>query len=184
MAEATGAACPARPAGAGADLVRLDGAGAEVQRLRAAVLRIRVAPGQRGFVTEAVETLPRADADPRRTPFAVLVGGEPAGFGIIDRGGALAEVSGVAADTARAVLLRAFYLAPEWQGRGVGRRACAGIDPLVRDVHPGAAEVFVFVDEGNRAAERAYAAAGFAPVATRPRDPAGGVRTVMRKPVA
>ncbi|KII00146.1 GCN5 family acetyltransferase [Streptomonospora alba] len=183
MAEATEDTGAART-DAAVDLVRLDGSGPEVERLRAAVLRIRVAPGQRSLVTEAVETLPRADADPGRTPFAVLVGGEPAGFGIIDRGGALADLAGIAADTARAVLLRAFYLAPQWQGRGIGRRACAGIDPLVLDVHPGAAEVFVLVNEGNRAAERAYAAAGFAALGTRLADPVAGPRTVLRKPVA
>ncbi|WP_343233543.1 GNAT family N-acetyltransferase [Streptomonospora sp. PA3] len=164
------------------DLVRLDGPGPGIQRLREAVLRLRVAPGQRSLVTEAVETLPRADADPARTPFAVLCEREPAGFGIIDRGGGLARLSGVA-DPASAVLLRAFYLAPEWQGRGIGRRVCAGLDPLVRDIHPGATEVYVFVNEGNRAAERAYAAAGFAPAGLRLTDPAG-VQTVLRKAVA
>ncbi|GAB3454600.1 hypothetical protein GCM10027570_34990 [Streptomonospora sediminis] len=145
------------------DLVRLDQPGPEVERLRAAVLRIRVAPGQRGLVTEAVQTLPRADADPYRTPFAVLRDRRPIGFGIIDRGGALADLAGVAADPARTVLLRAFYLAPEWQGQGIGRRVCAAIDPLVRGVHPDAAEVFVVVSEANPAAVRAYLAGGFAP---------------------
>ncbi|MFD0803685.1 GNAT family N-acetyltransferase, partial [Streptomonospora algeriensis] len=117
-------------------------------------------------------------------PFAVLAGGEPAGFGIIDRGGALTELSGIAADTARAVLLRAFYLAPQWQGRGIGRRVCAGLGPLVLDVHPTATEAFVLVNEGNPAAQRAYAAGGFAPTGRDLADPVAGAQTVLRKPVA
>ncbi|GAA4933895.1 hypothetical protein GCM10023224_12940 [Streptomonospora halophila] len=165
-------------------LVRLDRSGPEVERLRAAVLRIRVAPGQRALVTEAVETLPRADADPDRTPFAVLAGGEPAGFGIIDRGGARAELTGIAADTARAVMLRAFYLAPERQGQGIGRRACAAVEALVRSVHPDAAEVFVVVSELNRAAVRAYRAGGFAPTGDRLLDGVSAPRAVLRMALA
>ncbi|QBI53222.1 Acetyltransferase (GNAT) family protein [Streptomonospora litoralis] len=180
MAEDTGAAA-LRSA---VDLVRLDRPGPQVERLRTAVLRLRVAPGQRGLVTEAVETLPRADADPDRTPFAVLVDAQPAGYGIIDRGGALAELSGIAADTARAVLLRAFYLAPEHQGRGIGRAACAALAPLVRSVHPHADAAFVIVGEANRAAVRAYRAGGFLPTGTRLTSATAGQQTVLRKEVA
>ncbi|MDT0304883.1 GNAT family N-acetyltransferase [Streptomonospora wellingtoniae] len=173
-----------RPDRASVALVRLDRPGPDVERLRAAVLRIRVAPGQRALVTEAVETLPRADADPDRTPFAVLVDGEPVGFGIIDRGGARAELAGVTADTARAVMLRAFYLAPERQGQGIGRRACAAVEALVRCVHPDAAEVFVAVSESNRAAVRAYRAGGFAPTGDRLSDGVSAPRAVLRRAVA
>src|SRR5699024_8362370 len=84
-------------------LVRLDRDTDETRVLRGAVVRQRVAPDQRRFVTEAVHTLPRADTDPDLIPFAVvLVGCRPrsrtealdtcAGFGIVDRRGHLREL--------------------------------------------------------------------------------------------
>ncbi|NKY78558.1 GNAT family N-acetyltransferase, partial [Nocardiopsis dassonvillei] len=53
-------------------LVRLDRATPEAGLLRETVLRHRLPPGQRGHVRLPVTTLPAADADPARTPFAVV----------------------------------------------------------------------------------------------------------------
>ncbi|WP_270074151.1 GNAT family N-acetyltransferase [Streptomonospora mangrovi] len=187
--DAPGAGDPA----AGVRLLRLDLRGeGEVDRVRAAVLRLRVAPGQRRLVTEAVETLPRADADPDRFPFAVMRADTPVGFGIIERGGAVSRLAlllGEAAPTAvgdprAAVLLRAFYLAPEWQNRRIGRTACARLDALVRAVHPGARAVLVAVAETNRPAVRAYLAGGFAPTGHQvPLTATAGPQALLRRPV-
>ncbi|MBV2365626.1 GNAT family N-acetyltransferase [Streptomonospora nanhaiensis] len=186
---------PADPGGLVGDirLLRLDARGdPEVERVRAAVPRLRVAPGQRRLVTEAVETLPRADADPDRFPFAVLRAHEPVGFGIIERGGAVSRLAlllgaasgGVVGDPRAAVLLRAFYLVPEWQNRRIGRTACARLDDLVRGVHPGARAVLVAVSEANRPAVRAYLAGGFAATGHRVLLSAtAGPQAVLRRPL-
>ncbi|CAM3943538.1 GNAT family N-acetyltransferase [Nocardiopsis rhodophaea] len=166
--------------GAEVAVLRLDEETPEVARARAAVLRIRLAPGQRRFAGEAVETLPRADADPNRTPFAVLRADETVGFGILDRLGILPELTDA---PQRAVLLRAFYIAPEWQGRGVGRAACAALDPLVRAIAPEAGEILLTVNEHNPVAIRSYLSGGFERTGRRYQDGEAGPQLVLRRSV-
>lgn len=173
-------------------LVRLDRETPEVALLRRAVLRHRVAPAQRRFVTEAVHTLPRADADPHRTPFAVVLADIEvrgrgtaldacAGFGILDRLGSLPEL---VENPERAVLLRAYYITPEWQGRGIGRAACSAqvLHPLVTEVAPDTTEVVLCLNDGNEAGLRTYRAAGFAFTGARYDGPQGP-QQVMSRPV-
>lgn len=150
-------------------LVRLDRDTEETALLRAAVLRHRLAPGQTRFVGLPVATLPAADADPERVPFAIVVGpaDDPArareaaaGFGVLDGGAGLRElVDG----PPRAVLLRAYYVTPQWQGRGIGRAACAAplLDRLAAEAAPYAAEAVLCVNTANPGARRVYEAAGY-----------------------
>ncbi|MFC3995387.1 GNAT family N-acetyltransferase [Nocardiopsis sediminis] len=161
-------------------LLRLDGAAPDVAEARAAVLRLRLAPGQRAFTADAAANLPRADADPGRTPFAVLRRGVPVGFGIIDR----RVTPGIATgDPGDAVMLRAFYVAPEWQGQGIGRAACMALGPLVGGIAPEAREVLVTAAESNHAALRAYRAGGFAPTGRQVVTADAAVQLVLRRPV-
>ncbi|MFL1429530.1 MULTISPECIES: GNAT family N-acetyltransferase [unclassified Nocardiopsis] len=150
-------------------LVRLDRDTGEVALLRAAVLRHRLAPGQTRFVGLPVMTLPIADADPDRVPFAIVVGPvadaadareHAAGFGVLDSGVGLRELVD---EPQRAVLLRAYYLTPQWQGRGIGRAACAAplLDRLAAEAAPHAAEVVLCVNTANPGARRVYEAAGY-----------------------
>ena len=158
------------PAGVRPRLVRLDRDTEEAALLRRAVLRHRLAPGQTRFVGLPVATLPAADADPGRVPFAIVVGSaddEPrageaaAGFGVLDGGAGLRDlVDG----PPRAVLLRAYYVTPQWQGRGIGRAACAAplLDRLAAEAAPYAAAVVLCVNTANTGARRVYEAAGYA----------------------
>ncbi|ASU84964.1 N-acetyltransferase [Nocardiopsis gilva YIM 90087] len=162
-------------------VLRLDEETPEVARARATVLKIRLAPGQRRLAGDAVETLPRADADPNRTPFAVLRAHEVVGFGILDRLGILPEITDA---PQRAVLLRAFYIAPEWQGRGVGRAACAALDPLARAIAPKAVEILLTVNEHNSVALRSYLSGGFERTGRRYLGGDVGPQLVLRRPIA
>lgn len=161
------------------ELVRLDGKTDRVAALRAAVVKMRLGPGQ-PFADPAGETLPRADADPDRIPFAVVHRGRAAGFGILDRRGNLAELTAV---PERAVLLRAFYIDPVLQGRGLGRATCRILDPLVRDVAPQADTVILTVNERNPVAIRAYLAGGFAHTGRSYLGGDMGPQYILHKPV-
>ncbi|MEJ5945727.1 GNAT family N-acetyltransferase [Pseudokineococcus basanitobsidens] len=135
----------------------------EDDRLRAELLRLEPAPSQLADSASARQTLPAADADPRRAPFAVLADGRPVGFGVLDRGELLAAVLD---EPDRAVLLRGFYLAAEHQGRGWGRRAAAAVPALAARLWGpasagGPALAVLTVAEASTAARRAYAAAGW-----------------------
>ncbi|MGW5878207.1 GNAT family N-acetyltransferase [Nocardiopsis terrae] len=174
-------------------LVRLDRTTPEVALLREVLPRQRVAPGQRRFVDEAVHTLPRADDDPHRFPYAVVRNDVPLtdraavleaclGFGIIDRVGPLRDL---VEDPEHAVLLRAFYVTPEHQGRGIGRAACSAplLDLLVAAIAPGADEIVLCVNDGNDAGERTYRSAGFVPTGRRYDAGEHGTQSVFARPV-
>lgn len=174
-------------------LVRLDHDTDETRALREAVVLQRVAPDQRRFVTEAVHTLPQADTDPDRTPFAVVIAGPHpqdrgsaldicAGFGIVDLRGNLRDL----VDTPeRAALLRAYYVTPEWQGRGIGRAACSAptLDPLVAGIAPRTTEIVLCVNHANDAGRRTYLAAGFAPTGSDYHGGPNGPQQILSRPM-
>ncbi|HJE58973.1 MAG TPA: GNAT family N-acetyltransferase [Nocardiopsis listeri] len=152
-------------------LVPLDRATPETTALRKELLDHELPPEQLRFTGLPAQTLPEADADPARLPYAIVVGeavidGEReararcAGFGVLD-----ANVGALPVDAPeRAVLMRAYYVTPQWQGRGVGRTSCAPplLDRSVSTVAPNAEKIVLCVNRANLSAQRAYAAAGFA----------------------
>ncbi|GAA3725470.1 GNAT family N-acetyltransferase [Salinactinospora qingdaonensis] len=176
----SGTATVSRAAHAEIALLRLDSDSPRVTDLRAAVLKLRLAPGQTRYSGQAATTLPRADADPNRTPFAVTRAGDAVGFGIIDRVGNLGELTD---DPARATLLRAFYIDAHWQHRGIGRAACRALAPFVHDLAPEATDIVLTVNEGNSVALRAYTAAGFMATGRRYLGGDAGPQLVLRKPI-
>ena len=151
-------------------LVRLDEDSAEVDLLRGAVLEHALPAEQVRFTGLPVRTLPDADGDPDRFPYAIVARPEPltvpeearaacAGFGVLDRavGRELADAP------ERAVLLRAYYVTPQWQGRGVARTSCSPpwLDRLAARIAPHADRIVLCVHQANLPAQHAYRAAGF-----------------------
>lgn len=126
--------------------------------LRAALMRHVLPADQAGFALPARDTLPLADADPGRTSVAILDGDLPVGMFQLDRGGFLPEITDRVEAT---LLLRAFYIAPEHQGRGLATRAVAAVAGFVREEFPGVDRVLLTVNHGNPAAIRCYLRGGF-----------------------
>lgn len=137
-------------------------------RLRPHVLGLTVRPDQEEFVIPASTTLADADADPGRTPFAVLLrdparASLPVGFGVLDRGGYLPELVDA---PERAVLLRAFYVDAAHQGRGIGAAAARAARSLAATLD-GVELVVLTVNVRNAAGVAAYSRAGFADTGAR-----------------
>jgi RimJ/RimL family protein N-acetyltransferase len=125
--------------------------------LRDRVLRLGPRPEQERFAGAPAETLPEAEADPRRQPVAILADGEPVGFCVLHRG----PGPGGLAPTAGDVLLRAFCVDAEAQGRGIATRALSRLPGFVSEHAPGARRIVLTVNTRNPAAIRAYRKAGF-----------------------
>jgi RimJ/RimL family protein N-acetyltransferase len=136
--------------------VRLAPAGPE---LRERLLGLAARPDQERFAGRLAETLPAAEADPDRTPVAILLDGAPVGFFVLHRGPG-AAIEPVLED--RDVLLRAFLVDAAAQGRGVATRALAALPDFVAAHLPGARRVVLTVNVRNPVAIRTYARAGFA----------------------
>jgi RimJ/RimL family protein N-acetyltransferase len=136
--------------------------------LRPAVVELTVRPEQEEFALTASTTLAAADADPGRTPFAILVRGpalqpQAVGFGVLDRGGYLPELLD---SPERAVLLRAFYVDVAHQGRGIGTAAARATRSLAATM-AGVELVVLTVNVRNAAGVAAYRRAGFADTGAR-----------------
>lgn len=129
-----------------------------VVALRTAVRALVPRAGQEQFCGRARDTLPVADQDPFRTPFAIVHEGTAVGFGVLDTQGYADEI----ADEPRpAVLLRGFYVGAAWQGRGIGGAAIRALPEAARKVRPEAGVLLLTVNVRNEGAVRAYLAGGF-----------------------
>jgi GNAT superfamily N-acetyltransferase len=98
-----------------------------------------------------------------RTQFVAMVADDVIGTagGVADPGGAFGE-------------LVSMWIAPAWRGKGVGARLIEEVAGWAASV--GFHQLRLWVVEGNQAAERSYARAGFAPTGqqqpVRPGEPA------------
>lgn len=123
--------------------------------LREAVLALAPTAEQEPWSGAAVQTLPAAEADPRRHPFVILdEQGKPTGFFVLDESPSPAYPS---AD----LVLRAFFVDQAHQRRGVGGRALAALPGLVTRELPGARTVVLTVNVRNQVARQLYLRHGF-----------------------
>jgi len=98
----------------------------------------------------AVQTLPDAEADPRRHPFVILdEHGEAAGYFVIDE-------TPSPADPSADLVLRAFFVDQGHQRQGLGGRALAALPELVARELPSARTVLLTVNVRNQVARRLY----------------------------
>jgi RimJ/RimL family protein N-acetyltransferase len=122
--------------------------------LRDAVLRLAPRPDQEEFSGRAEQTLPLAERDPARHPYAVVEDGWPVGFFILDQ-------TSPEFDPSADLLLRGFFVDASVQGRGVAGRAVAALPALVRQDFPAARSVVLSVNVRNPVARAVYLRGGF-----------------------
>jgi RimJ/RimL family protein N-acetyltransferase len=125
--------------------------------LRDGVLALGPRPDQRRFAGAPADTLPVAEADPRRQPVAIVADGEPVGFCVLHRGPGPGGLAPARSD----LLLRAFFVGAAAQGRGIATRALRGLPGFVAQHVPGGRRIVLTVNTSNPAAIRAYRKAGF-----------------------
>ncbi|CAA9340453.1 MAG: hypothetical protein AVDCRST_MAG16-1784 [uncultured Frankineae bacterium] len=145
--------------------------------LRAAVLRLAPRPEQEEFSGRAEQTLPLAERDPARHPYAVLEDGRPVAFFILDE-------TPPEADPSADLLLRGFLVDAAAQGRGVATSAVALLPGAVRRDFPAARSVVLTVNVRNPAARAVYLRGGFADVGPRYLGGSAGPQHVMRLDLA
>lgn len=119
-------------------------------RLREAVLATAPRPEQEVFSGRAAQTLPVAEADSARHPYAMTLDGVVVGFFVLDTG-----------TRAPDLLLRGFYVDAGAQGRGVGTAAVRELAALVARDFPAVGSLVLTVNVRNAAARAVYLAGGF-----------------------
>lgn len=141
--------------------------------LREAVLRLAPRPEQEPYSGRADQTLPAAEADPRRTPYAIVFGGEPVGFFVLD-------TTPAEADPSADLVLRAFFVDARWQGRGLASAAVRVLPSLARREAPDARSVVLTVNVRNPVARHVYLSGGFRASGERYLGGAAGPQHVLR----
>ncbi len=121
---------------------------------REAVLSLRPATGQEGFVETVAECLAEARSQSAWRPVAILCGEEVVGFAMYGFFAGYAPAGRVWMDR--------LLIGDKHQGKGYGRAAMRLlIERLAQEY--GRGEVYLSVVEGNAAALALYASLGFAP---------------------
>jgi GNAT superfamily N-acetyltransferase len=125
---------------------------------RAAVLALRVAPGQERFVGSVQDALAQADQYPHARPWyrAVVTGGRPVGFVMLSW-----DVEPQPPQIIGPWFLWKLLIGQRHQGRGYGSQAVRQIAALVRD--QGAAELLTSYIPGDGSPAGFYARLGFVP---------------------
>ena len=162
-----------RPGGHGA--VPPDGLVAVPPRgaLRDAVLRLAPHPQQEEFSGRADQTLPLAERDPARHPYALVEDGEPVAFLVLDE-------TPTEPDPDADLLLRGFFVDAAAQGRGVATRAVAALPDVVRRDFPTAETVVLTVNVRNPAARAVYLRGGWVDLGELYLGGSAGPQHVMR----
>jgi RimJ/RimL family protein N-acetyltransferase len=125
--------------------------------LRAVLLEHALPPEQHEFSCTAAETLPLSDRDPYWLPVAIVVDRVPVGMFVLDRRGYVRDRD----DDPSRVLFRAFYIAPEHQGKGYATAAVKATRAYVQQRLPAVERVVLGVNHRNPPAVAAYLRGGF-----------------------
>ncbi|WP_115045203.1 GNAT family N-acetyltransferase [Xanthomonas arboricola] len=123
--------------------------------LSGGVATLDVEDNQRDFIGAFESTL--ADVSERATGHVILNEGAPAGFFIID----FDYPTRYAFAAAGSVGLRSFFIASNYQGKGLARRALQNLSTYLQAQRVKASSVFLTVNCRNTAAASLYRKCGF-----------------------
>lgn len=145
---------------------------------RDVVLGLAPAPEQEAWSGAAAQTLPAAEADPRRHPYAILdEDGQATGFFVLD-------TTPSPADPSADLVLRSFFVDRAHQRRGLAGRALAALPGLIARELPGARSVVLTVNVRNQVARRLYLRHGFVDTGRRYLGGSAGPQHVLRLALA
>lgn len=128
------------------------------ERVRRALLHLRVLPAQREWVGPIDSLLADAARCPGSESMAIAHGDTPVGYYRIEP--TARSVAGRDFDVP-ALGLRAFFIDADWQGRGCGSQALAALIADLAKRHLQARLLVLTLDRSNHAARRLYLRAGF-----------------------
>lgn len=90
-------------------------------------------------------------------PITIWENGKQVGFFVLDFGADKVELS----DNQHSVLLRSFSVNPEFQGKGIGKRAMQQLEFFIHANFPDCNEVTLAVNKNNTSAYKLYLQQGF-----------------------
>lgn len=121
-------------------------------------LNYKLLPEQAKF-TSSIDECKKDEvfSDSQKSVITIMYNDKPIGFFILDTGVAKTKLT----DNRFAILLRSFSLNPNYQGKGLGKKAVLLITDLLRQKYPEINEIVLSVNVRNINAYHTYLNAGF-----------------------
>ncbi|MFT9598550.1 GNAT family N-acetyltransferase [Mesobacillus sp.] len=112
---------------------------------------------QQRYTALPVDALQICESEPDRHPIVILYGHQPAGFFVLHGWEGVKDFS----DNNDALLLRAYSINAEYQGKGIASQSIKLLSPYVREHFPDVNEIILAVNHANIVAQTVYKKGGF-----------------------
>lgn len=112
---------------------------------------------QQRYTAFPIDALHQCDSEPDRHPIVILYGHQPAGFFVLHGREGVKDFS----DNEDAILLRAYSINAEYQGKGIASQSIKLLSPFVREHFPDVNEIILAVNHANIVAQTVYKKGGF-----------------------
>ncbi|WP_251009422.1 MULTISPECIES: GNAT family N-acetyltransferase [unclassified Bacillus (in: firmicutes)] len=112
---------------------------------------------QQRYTALPVDALEKCDSEPDRHPMIILYGRQPAGFFVLHGWEGVKAYS----ENKEAILLRAYSINAEYQGKGIASQSITLLGPFVKKHFPNVNEIILAVNHANVVAQNVYKKGGF-----------------------
>ncbi|MBT2691666.1 GNAT family protein [Bacillus sp. ISL-55] len=112
---------------------------------------------QQRYTAFPVDALQLCESEPDRHPIVILYGNQPAGFFVLHGWEGVKAFS----ENKKAILLRAYSINAEIQGKGIASQSIRLLNPFVKEHFSEVNEVILAVNHGNIVAQSVYKKGGF-----------------------
>jgi RimJ/RimL family protein N-acetyltransferase len=112
---------------------------------------------QQRYTALPVDALQKCESEPDRHPIVILYGCQPAGFFVLHGWEGVKAYS----KNKDAILLRAYSINAEYQGRGIGSQSIKLLSRFVKKHFPKVNEIILAVNHANVVAQNVYKKGGF-----------------------
>ncbi|MFM9277142.1 GNAT family N-acetyltransferase [Paenibacillus jiagnxiensis] len=127
------------------------------EKYRKQLMNFMLPVEQAQFTALPADALELALTDPNRTPVVIMVGVKSVGFFVLHSG---PDITPFTAEP-HALLLRAFSVNHEDQGRGYARQSLLRLPAFIEKYYKGIEKVVLAVNKRNVPAQQAYLKSGF-----------------------
>ncbi|WLR57479.1 GNAT family N-acetyltransferase [Mesobacillus subterraneus] len=121
------------------------------------LLNYSLSKEQQRFTALPIDALQKCEAEPDRHPIVIMYGIQPAGFFVLH------GWEGVKAfhNNNNAILLRAYSINAEYQGKGIASQSIKLLSSFVKEHFPNINEIILAVNHANVVAQNVYKKGGF-----------------------
>lgn len=112
---------------------------------------------QQRYTALPVDALQKCESEPDRHPIVILYGNQPVGFFVLHGWEGVKDFS----ENKEAILLRAYSINAEYQGKGIASQSIRLLRSFVKEHFPEVNEIILAVNHANIVAQTVYKKGGF-----------------------